>query len=152
MAKIEEKVENLIKDKIENLGYNLYDVEYVKEGKDFFLRIFIDNENGIDLNDCEKINNEISDLLDEADYIKEQYFLEVSSPGIERVIRKDKHLEQNIGNQIEVKLFKKDERGNKEYIGTLNDFDEDTITIKIDNEIYKFNKSEISHMKTVYNW
>lgn len=61
-------------------------------------------------------------------------------------------MEQNIGNQIEVKLFKKDERGNKEYIGTLNDFDEDTITIKIDDEIYKFNKSEISHMKTVYNW
>ena len=88
MANIEEKIENLLKPKIENIGYELYDVEYVKEGKNFFLRIFIDSPKGIDLNDCEKVNNEITDLLDEKDYIKEQYFLEVSSPGIERVLRK----------------------------------------------------------------
>lgn len=152
MPKIEERVENLIKEKIENLGYDLYDVEYLKEGKDFYLRIFIDKESGIDLNDCETVNNEISDLLDEADYIKEQYFLEVSSPGIERVLRKDKHLKQNIGKEIEVKLFKKDERGNKEYIGILQDFDKETVTIIIDDQIYKFNRLEISHMKTIYNW
>ena len=109
MAKIEEKVENLLKEKIEKLGYDLYDVEYAKEGKNYFLRIYIDKENGIDLNDCEKVNNEISEILDEANYIKEQYFLEVSSPGIERILRKDKHLEQNKGKEIFVKLFKKDE-------------------------------------------
>ena len=71
MANIEEKIENLLKQKIENIGYELYDVEYVKEGKNFFLRIFIDSPKGIDLNDCEKVNNEITDLLDEKDYIKE---------------------------------------------------------------------------------
>ncbi len=80
MASIEEKVTSLLQDKILELGYELYDVEYAKEGKNYFLRIFIDNENGIDLNDCEKVNNGIMELLDEADYIKEQYFLEVSSP------------------------------------------------------------------------
>ena len=96
MANIEEKVTTLIEPIIEKIGYNLYDVEYVKEGKNYFLRIFIDNETGIDLNDCEKVSNSTSDILDEANLIKEQYFLEVSSPGIERVLRKEKHLKQKI--------------------------------------------------------
>ena len=99
MSKVEEKVESLVKEKIENIGYELYDVEYVKEGKDFYLRIFIDKPEGIDLDDCEKVNNEINELLDTADYIKDQYFLEVSSPGVERVIKKDKHLEKSIGKE-----------------------------------------------------
>ena len=152
MSKIEEKVENLIKEKIQNIGYELYDIEYVKEGKDYFLRIFIDKETGIDLNDCEKVNDAISDLLDEADYIKEQYFLEISSPGIERVLRKDKHFKQNIGKDIEIKLFKKDENGNKEYIGILEDFDNETITINIDEKTKSINRKDIAHIKTVYNW
>lgn len=79
LTNIESKVEELITKPIEKLGYELYDVEYVKEGKDYFLRIYIDSNNGISLDDCEKVNNEITDLLDTADYIKEQYFLEVSS-------------------------------------------------------------------------
>ena len=113
MAKIEEKVEELVKEKIENIGYSLYDVEYAKEGPNYYLRIYIDKPDGIDLNDCEKVNDEINDLLDQADYIKDQYFLEVSSPGIERILKKDSHLEQNIGNQVEAKLYKKDENGRK---------------------------------------
>ena len=83
MSSIEGKIEKLVETKITNLGYELYDVQYVKEGKDYFLRIFIDKPKGISLEDCEKVNNEITDLLDTADYIKQQYFLEVSSPGIE---------------------------------------------------------------------
>ena len=79
MAKIEERVEELIKDKIENIGYTLYDVEYAKEGPNYYLRIFIDSEKGIDLDDCEKVSNEINEKLDEADYIKDAYFLEISS-------------------------------------------------------------------------
>lgn len=149
MASIEEKVENLVKDPIENIGYNLYDVEYSKEGKDYFLRIFIDKENGIDLNDCEKVNNAISDILDEANYIKEQYFLEVSSPGIERVIRKDKHLEQSIGEEINIKLFKKDENNLKEYKGILKQFNSDYIELE-DN--IKIERKNISQIKKVYNW
>ena len=107
MSNIEEKVEKLVKKPIEDLGYSLYDVQYVKEGQDYYLRIFIEKPNGsIDLNDCEKVNDGINDLLDKADYIKEQYFLEVSSTGIEKVLRRDEHLEQNIGKNVEVKLFK----------------------------------------------
>lgn len=89
MSSIEGKIEKLVETKITNLGYELYDVQYVKEGKDYFLRIFIDKPKGISLEDCEKVNNEITDLLDTADYIKQQYFLEVSSPGIERILRKE---------------------------------------------------------------
>ena len=88
MASIEEKVETLVKPIIENLGYELYDVEYAKEGKNYFLRIFIDKEEGINLNDCEKVNDAINDKLDEKDYIKEQYFLEVSSPRSWKNIKK----------------------------------------------------------------
>lgn len=148
MASIEEKVENLLKDKIEKAGYDLYDVEYAKEGKNYFLRIFIDNPEGIDLSDCEKVNDEINDLLDEANYIKDQYFLEVSSPGIERVLRKEKHLEQNKGKEIHIKLFKKDTNGNKEYQGILKDFDDENIYL--DEE--KIERKNIAQIKTVYDW
>ncbi len=151
MASIEEKVEKLVKPIIENIGYELYDVEYSKEGKDYFLRIFIDNEKGIDLNDCEKVNNAITDILDEENYIKEQYFLEVSSPGIEKVLKKDKHLEQSIGQQVSVKLFKKDENGKKEYAGELKEFNEQYIIIEQEEQI-KIERKNIAQIKTIYNW
>ena len=151
MASIEEKVENLLKEKIESIGYDLYDVEYAKEGPNYFLRIFIDKPEGIDIDDCEKVNNEIMDELDKADYIKEQYFLEVSSPGVERVLRKDKHLEKNLQSEVQIKLFKKDENGKKEYQGILKEFDDQKIIIEntIKMEIPRKN---IAQIKTVYNW
>lgn len=149
MASIEERVESLLKEKIEAIGYELYDVEYSKEGKNYFLRIFIDKPEGIDLNDCEKVNNEIDEILDEADYIKEQYFLEVSSPGIERIIRKEKHLKKYIGHKINIKLFKKDKNGNKEYQGILKAFDQENIELE---ENIKIERKNIAQIKTVYNW
>ncbi|MCI8444691.1 MAG: ribosome maturation factor RimP [Clostridia bacterium] len=149
MSKLEEKVENLVKQTIESLGYDLYDVEYSKEGKNYFLRIFVDQPKGIDLTDCEKVNDAINDLLDQADYIKEQYFLEVSSPGIERILRKDKHLNQNIGKEINIKLFRKDENGSKEYQGILKAFNESEIILE---QATKIERKNIAQIKTVYNW
>lgn len=151
MTKIEEKVEQLVKDPIEKLGYNLYDVEYVKEGPEYYLRIYIDKESGIDLNDCEKVSNEINEILDKADYIKEQYYLEVSSPGIERRLRKDKHLEQNISKNVEIKLFKKDNNGKKEYTGKLKTFNQEEIIIETDKEI-AIERKNIAQIKTIYEW
>ena len=148
MASIENKVENLIQEKVEEIGYDLYDVEYVKEGKNYFLRVYIDNEKGISLEDCEKVSNEINPLLDEANIIAEQYFLEVSSPGIERVIRKDKQLRQNLGKEIYIKLFQKDQNGKKEYEGRLKNFNEETIQLE-DMEIERKN---IAQIKTIYHW
>lgn len=152
MANIEERVEKLVEPIIEKIGYELYDVEYAKEGKNYFLRIFIDNEKGIDLNDCEKVSNSITDILDDENYIKEQYFLEVSSPGVERILRKDKHLKQNIGQQINIKLFKKDENGKKEYTGKLKEFNEQHIKIKQEEKELEIERKNISQIKTVYNW
>lgn len=151
MASIEERVESLLESTINNLGYELYDVEYAKEGKDYFLRIFIDKESGIDLDDCEKVNNAINGLLDEADYIKEQYFLEVSSPGIERMLRKDKHLEANIGNLVEVKLFKPIEK-KKVIQGILKEFSEEGLIIEAEEGNLEISRKDISVIKTIYNW
>ena len=150
MASIEERVENLIQKKVEELGYILYDVQYAKEGQNYFLRVFIEkNDGAIDLNDCEKVNDAISNILDEANYIKEQYFLEVSSPGIERILRKDKHLEENIGEEINIRLFKKDENGLKEYQGILKNFDNEFIELQ---DSVKIERKNISQIKKVYNW
>ena len=151
MANIENRVEALIKEKIENLGYELYDVEYTKEAKHFFLRIYIDSKKGISLDDCEKVSNEINEPLDKSNIITEQYFLEVSSPGVEKVLRKDKHLENNIGEEVEVKLFKKDDNGRKSYIGKLKSFNEKEIVIESNEEI-TIERKNIAQIKTIYNW
>lgn len=152
MASIEERVETLIKSKVEDLGYSLYDVQYVKEGQNYFLRVFIEKQDGtIDLNDCEKVNDGINDILDTADYIKDQYFLEVSSTGIEKVLRKDRHLTDNIGNEIEVKLFKPVNK-QKEFVGILKSFNNEEILLTISEEEVKLNRKDISLIKTVFDW
>ena len=147
MSKIETNVENLIKPIVEEIGYKLYDVIYEKEGKDYFLRIFIDNEKGISLEDCEKVNNAITGVLDEKDYIKEQYFLEVSSPGVERILRKDWQIKENIGQNVEVKLFKQ-LNGEKVNTGTLKDLNDESIII--DN--IEIPRKDISLIKIKFEW
>ena len=125
---------------------------YVKEGKDYYLRIFIDNENGISLNDCEKVNDAITDMLDSANYIKDQYFLEISSPGIERNIRTDKHLQLNLNEEINVKLFKAIEK-KKELEGILKKFDDETITLENENnDDIIIQRNNISSMKRAFKW
>ena len=150
-SNIESKVEKLLQEIITNLGYELYDIKYEKEGKDYYLRIIIDKPEGIDINDCETVNNAINDILDEADYIKEQYFLEVSSPGLERTLRKDKHFQKQIGNEISVKLYKAIDK-QKEIIGTLEEYNENEITIKVNSETIKIDLKNIAIAKTIFNW
>lgn len=151
MAKIEEKVENLVTKPINDLGYEVYDVMYVKEGSNYYLRIFIDNDAGISLDDCEKVNNEITDMLDEANIIKEQYYLEISSPGVERHIRKDKQLEEHINKEINISLFKPIEN-QKQLIGVLKKFDNESITILVDEKELVIERNNISSMKRAFKW
>ena len=170
-TKVEEKVEKLISKAIEDLGYELYDVVYEKEAQDYYLRIFIDNPNGIGLNDCEKVNDAINDLLDEADYIKDQYFLEVSSPGIERRLRKEKHLQSSIGKKIICCLFtpitlenkedtpkkKKSKQSSlKQIEGVLKGFNKEqiTLTVELENSAKDIiiERKNISNMKLKYDW
>lgn len=153
MAKIEEKIEELVTKPITDLGYRVYDVMYVKEGKDNFLRIFIDNDKGISLDDCEKVNDAITDMLDEADLIKDQYFLEISSPGVERNIRKDKHFEESTGKEVNIKLFKPLENKEKEITGILKGFDKETVKIETDkNEEITIPRNNISSIKWAFKW
>lgn len=153
MAKIEEKIEELVTKPITDLGYRVYDVMYVKEGKDNFLRIFIDNDKGISIDDCEKVNDAITDMLDEADLIKDQYFLEISSPGVERNIRKDKHFEESTGKEVNIKLFKPLENKEKEITGILKGFDKETVKIETDkNEEITIPRNNISSIKWAFKW
>lgn len=128
MTNIEKSVKQLVEPIINNIGYNVYDVIYEKEGQDNYLRIFIDKDGIIDLNDCEKVNDAINDILDEKDPIKNQYMLEVSSPGIERRLRSNEHLKKAIDKKIEIHTFEKVEN-QKVLIGILKSYDEDSIVI-----------------------
>jgi ribosome maturation factor RimP len=150
-SNIESKVEELVKPIIENIGYSLYDVLYEKEGKDHYLRIFIDKDGVIDINDCENVNNAITDILDEADYIKDQYYLEVSSPGLERNLRKEEQFLSQIGNSVCIKLFNKI-NNEKEIIGILKEYNEKGIVLEIDNNNLEIDRKNIAAAKTVYEW
>ena len=151
MTSIETNVIKILEPIINNLGYEVYDVIYEKEGKDNYLRIFIDNGKQITLEDCEKVNNAITDILDEKDLIKSQYFLEVSSPGLERRIRTDKQLEMFKNEKVEIHLFKAVEK-QKIITGILKDYDQEKIVLQVDENEISVDKTNISKMKNVYNW
>ena len=150
MANIEQRIENLISDKVNKLGYELYDVEYVKEGKEYYLRIYIDQSSGIDIEDCEKVSREIDEIIDTADFIDTQYFLEVSSPGVERKLTREKHLQDNIGNNIEVKMFSPI-NGKKHLQGILKSFNTNTISVEAEEEI-EIERKNISVINTIFDW
>lgn len=153
MSNIETKVENLLNPIITSLGYQIYDIEYAKEGKDYYLRIFIDKEEGIiDIDDCEKVNNAINDILDEADYIKEQYYLEVSSSGLERKLTRDWHFNKYIGSKVEAKLFKPINK-QKVVTGILKDYDTEKIILGLlDDTNVEIDRKNISIIKTLYDF
>ena len=117
--------------------YEIYDVEYVKEGTEWYLRIFIDKEGGIDLDDCETVTDLINDPLDELDPIAEAYFLEVSSPGVERHLKSMRHFENAVGEKIRVKTFVKIEN-NKEWVGILKSVDDNGITLDANGKTIAF--------------
>jgi len=128
----EAKAEELLKPITTKLGIEIYDMEYVKEGSDYYLRAYIDKPEGVNINDCETVSRAFSDVLDEADPIPDAYILEVSSPGLGRTLKKDRHLQKSIGQEVEVKLFKAVDAKTKQkdFSGILESFDEKTITIR----------------------
>lgn len=128
-----------------SLGFEIVDVEFVKEGSENYLRVYcdMDKEGGISIDDCADISRALSDWLDEEDFIAESYILEVSSPGLGRTLKKDRDFIRERGKEVELKLFKP--RGKqKEFSGILGDFDKDGICIETDGEIIRFDRSEIS--------
>ncbi len=124
----ETMTEELLAPIAEAQGVEIYDVEYVREGNDYYLRAYIDKPDGVNIIDCEKVSRALSDALDREDFIQEAYILEVSSPGLGRTLKKDKHLTKSIGEEVEIKLFKAVDKC-KEFAGILESFDADTLTI-----------------------
>ena len=144
-------VRTLLEPVASELGYELWDVEYVKEGAEMVLRITIDSENGIGIDDCEKMHRTIDPILDEADPIEAAYRLEVSSPGAERTLTRKEHFEKCLGEEVEAKLFKPF-NGMKLIKGILNDATDDTVVIVCGEDAYEIDKKVIAKINTVYNW
>lgn len=152
MTRTEQEIEKIIQPIIEKLNYSLYDVEYVKEGSDWYLRVYIDNKNGINLDDCEKVSNELSILLDKDDPINSTYFLEVSSCGVERHLRNKQHYEMAIDKKVQIKLFKPIYK-KKEIVGKLVKVVNDKIYIEeIDNKEMEIELINIASAKILYDW
>ncbi len=145
-SEIESKTEALLEPIAKANGVEIYDVEYVKEAGEWYLRAYIDKEGGVNINDCVNVNHALSDALDEDDFIDEAYTLEVSSPGLGRTLKKDRHLEKSIGQEVELKLFKPQD-GTKEFAGILKSFDASSITVTINDKDEQFIRKEISVIK-----
>ena len=151
MTKLENDIFNCLEKIINNLGYELYDVIYEKQGKENHLCIFIDKQNGINIEDCEIVNNAINDVLDEKNFIKDQYYLEVSSTGLEKRIRLDKHLEKAINTKIRISLYKPINK-ERELIGTLLSFDNESLKIMNDTDELIIERKNISKITTYYDF
>ena len=145
----EKQTEELLDPIARDHGVEIYDVEYVKEGSDWYLRAYIDKEEGVSIQDCEDVSRALSDALDEADFIPDAYILEVSSPGLGRMLKKDKHLAKSIGEEVEIKLFEPMEKC-KEFTGILEGFDEKQITITQEDGTKQFDRSKIASIRLTF--
>lgn len=139
----ETRTEELLQPIAAEHGVGIYDVEYVKEGSDYYLRAYIDKPEGVNIIDCENVSRALSDALDKEDFIPDAYILEVSSPGLGRTLKKDRHFEKSIGQEVEIKLYKPVDKC-KEFSGVLSSFDAESITI-LENDIPRsFFRSDIA--------
>ena len=152
MASIAERVSALIKETVEAEGVELWDVRYVKEGASYYLRVFIDKAEGITIDDCTNVSHAIDPIIDEADPIEEAYYLEVSSPGIERELRTDMHLEYCTGADVEVRLYAP-LNGSKVYRGELLEpSDNGNIAIMAGETRMEFERAAVAKIKTVFEF
>ena len=147
----EKKAEELVMPLVEENKFERVDVEYVKEGSNWYLRYYIDKEGGITVDDCEIISRALSDKLDEKDFIEDAYILEVSSPGLGRPLKKPKDFERSIGKEVEIKLYKAINR-QKDFEGTLIGYDDDMVTISVDGDNITFNRSDIALVRLAFEF
>ena len=147
----ETKTEALLIPIAEANSVTIYDIEYVKEGSDFYLRAYIDKPEGVNIIDCENVSRALSDALDREDFIEEAYILEVSSPGLGRTLKKDKHLAYSIGSEVELKLFKAIDK-QKEFAGILESFDEKTLTIVSEENKLTFERENIALVRLAFDF
>lgn len=146
---VEAKTEHLIQPIIDANNFELYDVEYVKEGGEYYLRVYIDKEGGITVEDCQLVSRAFNEILDREDYISDQYIFEVSSPGLLRPLKKEKDYVRSVGKLIDIKLYKAVE-GQKEYTGILKEYDSETVTLTINDEEKKFERSNLAMIRWAF--
>lgn len=154
MAKREDyeiKTEQLVQPIVDANSFELVDVEYVKEGSNWYLRIYIDKQGGITIDDCEVVSRALSDILDAKDFIEDAYILEVSSPGLTRPLKKDKDFQRNLEKEVEIKLFKPFEK-RKDFGGILKAFDAETVTVDEDGREIVFNRSDIALIRLAFDF
>ncbi len=146
----EAKTEQLIQPLIDANNFELVDVEFVKEGSDWYLRVYIDKDGGITVDDCELISRAFNEILDREDYISEQYIFEVSSQGLMRPLKKEKDYKRSVGKLIDIKLYKPVDKC-KEFTGVLDSYDKDTVTIKMDDDTQKtFDRSNLAMIRLAF--
>lgn len=148
-AGIKDRVREVIEPTVTELGYRIWDVTYQKLGADYHLEITIDSDDGINIEDCEKVHRAIDPILDEYDFIEGFYYLEVSSPGIERELRCEEHIRLSIGEKVEVKLFAAKD-GKKSFVAKLVSYEDGNITFDVDGESLTIAEKEVSKMTTVF--
>ena len=146
---IKETVREAIAPTVEQLGYDIWDITYSKIGADYHLEITIDSEAGINIEDCENVHRAIDPILDECDPIESFYYLEVSSPGVERELRTDDHILRSIGVKAEAKLFTQKD-GKRSFVGIIKSFEDGKLTLGCDTGDAVLSRSEISKLTTVY--
>jgi len=151
LAKIDEALEKLALDVCERHGVYIYNTEYKKEGSEYFLRLYIDKDGGVTIEDCENVSREISPMLDDLTFIKEAYIFEVSSPGIDRALTRDWHFEKVIGEEIEIKLFAPLD-GKKEITGVLTGYSDGIITVMENDKEITIEKSKAASIRLAFKF
>ncbi|MBQ9608621.1 MAG: ribosome maturation factor RimP [Lachnospiraceae bacterium] len=148
-SEIEDYCTELVTPIIEENSFELVDVEYVKEGADYYLRVYADKEGGINIDDCVLISRALEAKLDEEDRIENAYILEVSSPGLTRPLKKDKDFKRSIGKKVDIKLFTKID-GVKELTGVLEDFNDEDISVTYNDELINIKRKDISMIRLAF--
>ena len=147
----EQKAEALIEPIVADHGFELVDVEYVKEGSSFYLRAYIDKPQGITVEDCEVVSRAFSEKLDEEDFIEDTYIMEVSSPGLGRPLKKEKDYKRSMGKELEIRTYRAVNR-EKEFYGILTAYDENSVTIDCEGEEKTFQKSDIALIRLAFDF
>ena len=147
MPKAADMVFSLVKEPVEKCGVSLWDVRFLKEGAEYYLRIFIDKDGGVSIEDCTRVSHAIDPIIDEADPIDRSYYLEVCSAGLSRELTRDEHFKHYIGKTVKIKLYKAVD-GIKQFEGILKEFDGENLILNVSGEDLKFSRKDIS--KAVY--
>lgn len=151
MSKVDERALEISDELAEKLALSVVDVEFKKEGQDKILRVYIDKDGGVDLDDCEKFSRALEEILDEEDFIDEAYNLEVSSPGLDRQLKKEREFLHYLGREVEVKLYK-EQNGLKEFCGVLKNFEDKTASVEVDGKIIKINPKDAAFIKLYFEF